>query len=698
MAARPRLYFAALFCLFVSAALYMVGVQPDAVLVTEGYPVGLLAGCWLLAPRRWWPALATGGTVVGFAVYSVLGRDVPVAFGWGLAGAVAALVTVETLTSRGAVRARLMTESDLRRFVVACLAGAVAGATVATVVAALTGFAPVGIVAGGVLVAQMATNLVLLPHFMGRPRFPGLAPVGERITQWIVTVTVTATVFLPYNEWPSLVFAVLPCLGWAALRGPMRETLVQLLVVATLSHAMTMRGMGPFAVEAGENAVRAELLTITYALYISACALVAIPFALAVGIQRRQSWKARQEQARVQRFVQNAAGVAIIGTDARGRIDLFNPGAEAMLGYRSVEVVGRLCSMFHAPREIERLSRRLGCPATFIDVASRIADDDVAALDVEFVRKDGAVLVLQFSMSRIYDEAGRVSGYVSTGEDVTDRVNRQRALEEALAAERVAVENLKEVDQVKDALVSGVSHELRTPITSILGYLEVLEDGGFGELNPQQSNALRRVRGNSNRLLTLIDDLLMLSRIQDGHLVVENDSLDLRTVIETARLAFAPTLTAAGIDFHCRVPDSAVQVKGDAERLGRVLENLLGNAAKFTERFGSVDLELGVEGRTAVITVRDTGIGVPDYEQNQLFDRFFRASTAREREIQGSGLGLSIARALVRSHGGRIDVTSAVGVGSTFRVRLPLEGAVPVPEQDRAARRRTQDASRSSVA
>lgn len=383
----------------------------------------------------------------------------------------------------------------------------------------------------------------------------------------------------------------------------------------------------------------------------------------------------------MRQLVQSATGVAIIGTDAHGHIDLFNPGAELIFGYTSSEVLGLTPSIFLTPAEIERVAQVLGTRSTFVDVAYALASSENESIDVDFLRKDGSLVTLQFSISRIFNDDGKVIGYVSTGEDVTSRVKRQLALEEALAHERLAVENLKEVDQVKDALVSGVSHELRTPITSILGYLEMLEDGGFGPLAESQVKALGRVKGNSNRLLSLIDDLLMLSRIQDGYLAVETTRIDLRDVVASARDEMTPVLATSGLRFDVELPEEPVAVVGDAERLGRVLVNLLSNAVKFTDRFGVVTVRLAVEGADAVLSVSDTGIGIPEGEQDHLFERFFRATSARERAIQGSGLGLAIARALVQSHGGGIEVQSQVDVGSTFVIRLPLEEALAVIEQ-----------------
>ena len=691
MSARPRLAaFLLLAVLVVAVSLYTVGVQPDGVGVTEAYPVGLLAGAGLLVPRRWRPWLVPVGAALGCAVYLTFGRPVPVAVGWSLAAALGAWVATEVLTGRGRRGAKLLTEDDLRRFVAAGFAGATTSAFLAAWVALATGFAEWWMAAIGVLAAHFATYLVLMPHFMGRPRYPGVAPLGERTVQWTLTVVLAVAAFLPWNDWPSLAFCLIPCLGWSALRAPMRETLVQLLVVATASHAMTSRGMGPFAAAPDASVLRADLLMSCYALFICACALTAIPFALAVGVQRRETWKAQLEQTRVEQLVQSASGVAIIGTDAEGRIDLFNPGAEQILGYDAGDVMGLAPSIVCTPREIERLARRFGCRPSFVAVALRLAASGEQH-DVEFVRKDGRRLTMQFSVSRIRDESGRVSGFVTTGEDVTDRVNRQRALEEALLAEQAAVENLREVDQVKDALVSGVSHELRTPITSILGYLEVLEDGGFGVLTPQQRRALGRVRGNSNRLLALIDDLLMLSRVQEGYLELEHASVDLKEVAVSACAAAAPTFAAVGVELRCVLSERDVRVFGDPERLGRVVGSLLDNAVKFTDAGGLVELRLAVEGQAAVLTITDSGIGIPEQEQERVFDRFFRAAAARQREIQGSGLGLSVAKALVQSHGGRIEVESEEGHGSSFKVRLPLEGCTPIPEQDRA---RVREASR----
>ena len=679
MSTHARTSFGLLVVLFIVASLYVVGVQPTPVVVTEAFPVGLLAGAWLLLPRRHWRWLLVGSFTIATGVYLVNGREIAVALGWAFAATTGAAITALGVSQGPRQRSVLLTEEDLATFIGRSFLGALIAGGIAAVVSDLTGQSLWWIALAGVTTAHFATYLVLLPHFMGRPRFPGVASLRARVIQWVCTVGCTIFVFMPLDLGPAMAFCIIPFLGWAALCAPMRETLVQLLVVTVMAHAMTVQGLGPFAIDPDSSVVQAELLSIMFAVFICACALVTLPFSLAVGVQRRDSWHSRQEQARVRQLVQSASGVAIIGTDAQGRIDIFNPGAEAIFGYAADEVLGLMPSVFLVQDEIARIADDLGTQPTFVDVAHELASSATESRDVEFVRKDGSPVVLQFSMSRIFNADGKVLGYVSTGEDVTDRVKRQLALEEALEHERAAVENLREVDQVKDALVSGVSHELRTPITSILGYLEMLEDGGFGPLADAQNKALARVKGNSNRLLSLIDDLLMLSRIQNGYLALDLVPTDVRDVVVAAQKEMAPALLSAGLEFTVEVPDETVCVQGDGDRLQRVLVNLLGNAIKFTDRFGAVAMSLEVEGDEAVLKVRDSGIGIPDDEQDQLFERFFRASSARERAIQGSGLGLSIVSALVQSHDGRIEVHSQVDVGTTFIVRLPLESAASTP-------------------
>jgi signal transduction histidine kinase len=291
---------------------------------------------------------------------------------------------------------------------------------------------------------------------------------------------------------------------------------------------------------------------------------------------------------------------------------------------------------------------------------------------MKFRRKDGVERTHSMTLNRMTDDRGEVTGYVSTSEDVTERVRAQEALLEALTTERKAVERLRRVDEVKDAFVSSVSHELRTPITSIMGYLEMLEEGDFGELSPAQANALRRVSANSTRLLSLIDDLLTLSRVEDDGLSLADRAFDLRGVVRAGHDVVAPAWSTRALDVDLHLPAEPVPFLGDRDLVERVMVNLIGNAVKFTPDGGRVGVRLEVADDTALIEVSDTGIGIPPTEVDQLFSRFFRSTVAQKRAIPGSGLGLSIARAVIEKHGGAIEVASEIEQGTTFRVRVPI--------------------------
>jgi signal transduction histidine kinase len=274
---------------------------------------------------------------------------------------------------------------------------------------------------------------------------------------------------------------------------------------------------------------------------------------------------------------------------------------------------------------------------------------------------------------------GLVRELESAGEERGHLYERERAaLAEAEAAQRLLVEQndrLRELDRLKDEFVALVSHELRTPLTSITGYLElVLEDPELGEENRHFLDVVDR---NAARLLRLVSDLLLVAQIESGKLTLDLDEVDLAAVAAESLEALRPAAVAQEIDVDLdlgRVPT----LRGDRARLGQLLDNLLSNAVKFTERGGRVVVALRQTGEDVVLAVSDDGIGIPAAEQRRLFDRFFRASTAQARSIDGTGLGLTIARAIVDAHGGSVDVTSADGEGTTFRVRLPLAGPSPV--------------------
>jgi signal transduction histidine kinase len=264
-------------------------------------------------------------------------------------------------------------------------------------------------------------------------------------------------------------------------------------------------------------------------------------------------------------------------------------------------------------------------------------------------------------------------------------VERGRLLEaeraaraEAEAVQRLLAEQnerLRELDRLKDEFVSLVSHELRTPLTSIRGYVELMLAEQLND--DQRRRFLGIVDRNSERLLDLVSDLLFLAQIEAGKLAIEVGSLDLKKVVEECIEASAAVAASKGIELRAEI-ERLPKIDGDRARLHQVLDNLLSNALKFTPSGGRIDVRLKRAGETAVVEVADTGLGIPEEEQARLFERFFRSSSATENAIPGTGLGLTITKAIVERHRGRIEIESAEGgAGTTVRVHLPLRVAKP---------------------
>ena len=281
------------------------------------------------------------------------------------------------------------------------------------------------------------------------------------------------------------------------------------------------------------------------------------------------------------------------------------------------------------------------------------------------------VLLRLYGLVRELEKAGEERGRLHESE--------RTALAEAEAAQRLLLEQndrLRELDRLKDEFVALVSHELRTPLTSITGYLELVLDDS--ELLPEHRRFLEVVDRNADRLLRLVSDLLLVAQIESGKLALEPEDVDLADLATHSVEVLRPAADARGIDLRLDAHPIPTMT-GDPARLGQLLDNLVSNAVKFTEDGGRVVVALGVTGEDLVLAVSDNGIGIPVAEQRRLFDRFFRATTAQDRAIEGTGLGLTIVHAIVRAHGGAIEVTSDEGQGTTFRVRLPIAG--PTAEQ-----------------
>jgi signal transduction histidine kinase len=269
----------------------------------------------------------------------------------------------------------------------------------------------------------------------------------------------------------------------------------------------------------------------------------------------------------------------------------------------------------------------------------------------------------------------RVSGSLSTvAAQLSLALERDRLLEtEREAAEALARRNeeLSELDRMKDLFVSSVSHELRTPLTSMIGFLELLRDGVAGDLSDQQRHFLEIVDRNCQRLNDLVDDILFMSRVDSGRVRLERTTVDFDQLVTERVESIGPAAERKRVGIQLQMDGPIPHLWADPSRLAQVLDNLLSNAVKFTPEGGNVSVAVSSSNGNAHVEIKDTGIGIPEDEAGRLFERFFRASSAKN--VSGTGLGLSIAKSIVEAHGGTISVNSRVAVGTTVAVDLPLE-------------------------
>jgi signal transduction histidine kinase/DNA-binding response OmpR family regulator len=231
----------------------------------------------------------------------------------------------------------------------------------------------------------------------------------------------------------------------------------------------------------------------------------------------------------------------------------------------------------------------------------------------------------------------------------------------------------REVDRIKSEFVSMASHELRTPLTSIKGYIDlILNYETVGKLSKMQREFLGIVQSNTRRLMKITDDLLDLSRLESGKRDLDVEALNINLLISELLPSFNPSWESKRQTFKFHLPEEVTQVLGDANLVTQILSNLLSNAHKYTPEEGHIELSVETIGSIAWISIIDSGIGLSNQEQDQLFTPFYRARNALTEAGGGTGLGLVITRSLVEMQGGEIQVTSEPNHGSTFRFNLPL--------------------------
>jgi len=250
--------------------------------------------------------------------------------------------------------------------------------------------------------------------------------------------------------------------------------------------------------------------------------------------------------------------------------------------------------------------------------------------------------------------------------------NLEQRIAEATKELRASNAQLQRLDEAKDEFISMASHQLRTPLTSIKGYISMLVEGDVGEVTPDQKHLLDEAFISSERMVRLIGDFLNVSRLQTGKFIIEKQPLDLGKVVAQEIESLDPNAAARGLKFTYKQPKSFPELNLDESKIRQVIMNFADNAIYYSKEKSTIKIELKIDKTWVEFSVKDNGIGVPDKEKEQLFNKFFRASNARKQRPDGTGVGLFLAKKVIDAHDGQIIFESKEGTGSTFGFRLPL--------------------------
>jgi PAS domain S-box-containing protein len=388
------------------------------------------------------------------------------------------------------------------------------------------------------------------------------------------------------------------------------------------------------------------------------------------------------ESARRQAVLQAARQVGIIGFGLDGVIRVFNSGAELLLGWNAAEVVGRQQpTLFHLPSELAAYAAEVGAPDGLRAFFAGALRGVTQHRDWTYVRKDGALVPVDLSVTPLPGEDGSISGVLCVALDLTARQKAEREIREAMEAAQSA-------NRMKSAFLASMSHELRTPLNAIIGFAELVQEDapalGAAELVPD----VRKIENAGRHLLALINDVLDLSKIEAGKVELLLEELDLPQALLDVQTMVQPLLQRNGNTLLVDCPPELLQMRADVTRTRQVLFNLLSNAAKFTHK-GTVRLivrsEPGLAGERLSFAVSDEGIGMSAEQMSRLFQPFSQADASTTKQYGGTGLGLSITKRLCELMGGEVTVESSLGRGATFTARLPrdveaaLRGTVGAP-------------------
>jgi PAS domain S-box-containing protein len=349
-----------------------------------------------------------------------------------------------------------------------------------------------------------------------------------------------------------------------------------------------------------------------------------------------------------------------------GRVIFFNTFAQSFFGYSEKEIIDK-----NIIGTIVAVKDSIGTDLTSL-AANIVAHPEAYVRNVnENVRKNGEHAWVAWANKPILAKDGRVREILSIGVDITQLVRTERELRQTLVELASAKERAETADRLKSSFLATMSHELRTPLNSIIGFTGILLQGMVGPLNEEQEKQLAIVRTSAYHLLSLINDVLDISKIEAGQLTVINEAINLRESIQKIAQIVRPLAEKKGIDLAVEVAPGVGTIHSDTRRLEQILLNILANAVKFTHK-GRVSATCSIDRDNIVFHITDTGIGIKSEDIEKIFKPFQQVDSGLARKYEGTGLGLSICKKLVELLGGRIWAESELDKGSTFSFSIPI--------------------------
>ncbi|MFN2601878.1 MAG: MASE1 domain-containing protein [Gemmatimonadaceae bacterium] len=674
------------------ATLYLIaaiaGLRLDAV---SGFatlvwaPSGIALAAFLIRGYRLWPAIALGALIANV----LAGAPIPVAIGIATGNTLEALTAAYALQQIPGFRRSLDRLIDAFAFIIVAAALTTAiSATIGVVSLYLGGIVPsagigetwrawwLGDAIGDLLIAPL-----LLVWSVGKPDARRETWL-EAATLGVCMIAVSLVVFGPAGGNTSVVlgevYLFFPVFMWAAVRFGQRGSVTTAFIVSVIAVWATVAGRGPFIEPQLNRSLFAlqTFMSVTSATFLVLGASVSERSAAADRLQSAiagEQMMLAERDAAHQRLIavleQTPLAIGIVDA-ATGRFLFINDEVEQILGIR--------------PAISKALDPEGGGFTGFHTNGDPLAPDDwptaralrhgeiVRDQVIRIVSRKRQPVEVMVNAAPVRDADGKVVASVLVFRDVT----AQRKAEDEL---RRAHETAAAANRAKSEFLAVMSHELRTPLNAIGGHIQLVEMGVHGPINDVQREALKRVQRNQRHLLSLINDLLNLSRIETGRVDFEISDVPLETLVAEAVATIEPLLASHKLE--CAIvdspyaPDSSLLVRADREKTQQILLNLLGNAIKFTPDGGRITVEArrsDERSDMAAVRVSDSGVGIPSAKIESIFEPFVQLGSRPANPNVGLGLGLSISRDLARGMGGDLRAFSDTGNGATFTLLLPL--------------------------